>query len=302
MLFVSVFLSLISLHMVTTSERGTGGERIVGTVILAVSRPIQQVSSSTGSAIAGVWNGYIYLIGLRDENAGLKNKVDELTAENNALKETLIHAKRAEELGIYSRGLQEQTTATVTADIVAFSGLNLGGGWARTFLVNKGIKDGIDTDMAVVTPEGVIGRVVEVTRSTSRVLLLTDPRSNIDVTIQRTRVKGVVEGDNTGALRLNYVKMLDDAAKDDVVITAGLAGIYPKGLIVGKVAEVRESEDKFFKNIIVNPAADITKIESVLIITSRQSLPLNTEEKEKKAKNKGQKPKPAPQPPLGKKT
>jgi rod shape-determining protein MreC len=136
-------------------------------------------------------------------------------------------------------------------------------------LVNKGEKDGVTKDMAVATSEGVVGRVIEVSPDTAKVLLITDANSSLDVIIQRSRAHGIMEGKIDEVCILKYVQKNEDVQVGDIVITSGLGGIFPKGLVVGKVSQVDRKRPGIFQHIEVSPAVDLSRIEEVLILEER---------------------------------
>lgn len=267
-ILASIILALFSLHLSSLTRKGTGGEAIVRSVLSTVASPFKRALTSVATKTREVWGGYIYLVGLKEENEGLEKTVHALAGENNRLKEELSLNARMKEL-LHFR--EESPRPTLAAGIIGMSGLGAGGGWARTITLDAGSSDGVAPDMPVVSPGGVVGRTVDVTRHTSTVLLSVDPRSNIDVIIQRTRIKGVVEGSGSN-LALKYVRQFDDVEAGDKVVTSGLSGIFPKGLYVGEITKVERVEDSIFKQIEVTPASDIRKLEEVIIIRETQSL------------------------------
>ena len=141
--------------------------------------------------------------------------------------------------------------------------------WTRTVMIDKGSSGGIEKDHGAIASGGVVGRIIEVNAGSSRVLLTTDLRSNIDVIIERSRVKGVVEGNGTDGLVMKYVRQVDEVQVGDQVITSGLSGVFPKGLVVGEVTRVEKSGDNFFKHVEVRPAVDLGKLEEVLVLRER---------------------------------
>jgi rod shape-determining protein MreC len=141
--------------------------------------------------------------------------------------------------------------------------------WTRTIVLDKGSSNGIEKDHAVIASGGVVGRIIEVNGGSSRVILTTDLRSNIDVIIERSRVKGVVEGNGTDGLVMKYVRQVDEVKVGDQVVTSGLSGVFPKGLLVGEVTKVEKSTDNFFKHVEVRPAVDLGRLEEVLILMER---------------------------------
>jgi rod shape-determining protein MreC len=122
--------------------------------------------------------------------------------------------------------------------------------------------------MAVVTPLGVVGQVVSATARTSKVLLLTDPNSGIDVLVQRTRSRGIVSGSLDNGAVLKYVKRSEDIQEGDRLITSGMDGVFPKGLMVGTVIKVRKQHLGLFQYIEILPAVQSSRIEEVLVVAA----------------------------------
>src|SRR3972149_1313210 len=188
-----------------------------------------------------------------------------LLEENNRLKEEVGLNERMRDLLKFK---EESPYPVAAAKILS---LGTGENWTRTLTLDRGAISGIMVDMPVVSTQGVIGRVVETLKHTSTVLLLTDPRSDIDVIIQRTRIHGIVEG-GSDKLILKYIRQSDDVETGDMVVTSGLSGIFPKGLQVGIVTRVEKGEDNIFRYIEVNPSTDLRRLEEVLVITQGSPL------------------------------
>jgi len=259
-ILASVLLSLLSLHLALTDKKQTERGAVVRGVLAVVVSPLQNVILGVSNAVGDVWGDYIYLVGVKEENEALKLRVASLEEEKNELTEELALTERLAELLEYKKSVGFDTVA---ASIQAFNIER----WTRTIVINKGSDDGLSKDMSVITPEGVVGRIIEITSGTSRVLLATDLRSDIDVILQRTRIKGIAEGDGADGMILNYIRELDDVRVGDRLVTSGFAGIYPKGLVVGTVVRVRKGKDNFFKDIKVAPSVDTRRIEDVLVVT-----------------------------------
>lgn len=282
-IFAAVVLCLFSLHLASSSRKGTGGDIIVRTTLTVLTRPIQGALLGVHGAIAGTWKDYVYLVGLKENNHRLQSDINDLLEKNNLLKEELLLNARLKELLEFK---EQGATQTVAAEILGFSNFGLGGGWTRTMIINKGTKDSILVDMPVVTPTGVVGRIIESNRFTSTVLLITDPRSKVDAITQRSRVKGITGGNGAEDLELKYIRELDDVKEGDRIVTAGLGRIFPKGLLIGTVSMTRKGQDNFFKDIHVRPAASFETLEEVLIITDNAN-PLskyNTQGKDSQSK------------------
>lgn len=256
---VSLFLALFSLHLALTDRKSVERGSVVRAVLSVITTPLQNSIIGAYDAVAGTWGNYIYLVGLKAENDDLREEVLRLAEENNRLKEEVHLNDRLKEI----LGYRDNTGFnTMAAAIQAFNIER----WTRTIVLNKGSSDGIGRDMAVICPEGVVGRVIDTTGHTSRVLLTTDLRSDIDVILQRTRIKGVVEGNGTDGLTLKYIRELDNVELGDLVVTSGFSGIFPKGLVLGTVTDIEKGRDNFFKNIKLKPSVDVQTLEDVLVV------------------------------------
>ena len=150
----------------------------------------------------------------------------------------------------------------ITATIIA----NSAASWFQSCLIDKGSADGVRKGMAVVTPLGVVGQVVAVTPRAAKVLLLTDPNSGIDVLVQRTRSRGIVSGSLENGIVLKYMKRSEDVQEGDRLITSGMDGVFPKGLMVGTVIKVLKQHLGLFQFVEVLPAVQTPRIENVLVV------------------------------------
>ncbi|MBI3399132.1 MAG: rod shape-determining protein MreC [Deltaproteobacteria bacterium] len=263
-IITSAALCLFSLHIASTNVKGIGGTIITGRLIAAVTSPVQYGITYTVETIKTAWTSYIYLINVSRENDVLKNDIAKLKEENNQLKEAAILNNRLQELLAFKESM---APIAVAANVIGIENT----GWLRIAMIDKGFSDGIKRDMAVVTPLGIVGRIIDVQPTSSKVLLVTDPRCNIDVIVQRNRIKGITEGTGTNRLALKYVNHEDDIQVGDILISSGLGGIFPKGMVVGEVFRVEKGDDNFFMDIELKPGADLHKLEEVLIITESLS-------------------------------
>jgi rod shape-determining protein MreC len=139
-------------------------------------------------------------------------------------------------------------------------------GWFESVIIDKGKSSGLKVNMPVVNAGGVVGQLVSVSRNYSKVLLAVDQNSAVDCLIQRSREKGIVKGLSPSTCKLDYVLKTGDVAAGDLAVTSGIGGVYPKGLPVGEVLEVRDIPWELFKYIKVKPAVDFSKLEEVLVI------------------------------------
>jgi rod shape-determining protein MreC len=139
-------------------------------------------------------------------------------------------------------------------------------GWFKSVIIDKGRGAGLELNMPVVNASGVVGRIVSVSPNYAKVLLIIDQNSAVDCLVQRSRDRGMVKGLSAEICKLDFVVKSSDVATEDVVVTSGLGGIFPKGLPVGKVLNVKEASGELFKDIEVRPVVDFSKLEEVLVI------------------------------------
>lgn len=138
--------------------------------------------------------------------------------------------------------------------------------WSRSVVIDRGAMDGVKIDRPIITADGLVGKVIEVGRSTSKVLLILDSNSRISCLIQRTREEGLLEGRRDGLCKIKYISADGDVALDDIVITSGTGGIYPKGLPIGRIIEIGAERGGLYKYALVKPAVPFSRLEEVLCV------------------------------------
>jgi rod shape-determining protein MreC len=257
-LFVAVTLGHVVLVSAQVSSQS--GVPLLETATLGVVSELQRASAAVAGGLRGVWNGYVNLGGVQAENARLRRTLAET--------EMRLQAERAQ--ADRSRGLAQllelrdrTSLATIAAEIIA-------AGTApefRTLTVDKGTDHGLRRDMAVIAPGGVVGRVVVAGARAAKVQLLIDRNAAAGALVERSRAQGLVVGLGDGRLRLDYTSELSDVAVGDTIVTSGIDGIFPKGFVIGRVAAV-EKGSGMDRDIIVEPAVDIARLEEVLVVAS----------------------------------
>jgi rod shape-determining protein MreC len=229
-------------------------------ILLTSISPLLRVATKSFDITATVWNEYVDLRRVRRDNQLLKEEVRQLRTEVGELRETALeHARMGHLLQLGNR----VGTEAVVARVIGKDTTN----WFRTILIDTGANQGIQRHMAVVTREGLVGRVVDVTALASRVQLITDPESAVGVVIQRSRTIGVAAGSQGGAIQIKYLPLMADVAVDDRIITSGMGGIFPKGIPVGKVVRSsRPTNGTLFQLIEAQPYADFSRLEEVMVL------------------------------------
>jgi rod shape-determining protein MreC len=227
--------------------------------LVEVTAPIQAVVRDGVARVEKVWLDYLYLVNLREENRRLRERMETLEREKQRHEEMIAASTRLAELLNLKETLDDPVTG---AQVIGVDPT----GWFRSVIVNKGKLDGVRVDMPVVSARGVVGRIVSVSPHYAKVLLIIDQNSAVDILVQRSRDRGMVKGMFTEVCRVDYLVSTSDVAVGDVVITSGLGGVFPKGLLVGQVTSVDETPGELFKEVLVKPAVDFSRLEEVLIL------------------------------------
>lgn len=260
-LLTSFFCVLLSLYILSAAARGHLRGDPVGPLLLALMRPLQIGAQLTALKAREMQQGYWNLLRVASENERLKARITELEAERSRLQEVEATNRRLRELLEFRSQLPPRA---MTAAVIG----NSASTWSRSFVLDKGSEDGVVRGMAVVSPLGVVGQVVAVGSRSSKVLLIADPHSGVDVIDQRSRARGIVSGSFDGAPTMKYAKRSEDIREGDRLITSGLDGIFPKGLLVGTVTKARKKTFGLFQYVEVGLAVDPYRIEEVLVVSA----------------------------------
>ena len=230
----------------------------------SIVSPPERALHSSGSGISSLWNNYFDLRHVRQQNADLQKTVDRLRLEQAAL---LEDAKEGQRLQALLKFQQKYIYKTTPAAVIGTSGTDQ----SRVFTINKGKSDGIDRDMAVITPDGIVGKVRDVFGHTAQVLAINDQSSGAGVIMESTRIRGILRGNAAG--RPEIVDVISDQRikPGEKVLTAGGDEIFPRGLPVGTVEKVvNDPERDGFVDVILQPAAHLNQLDEVLIITAME--------------------------------
>ena len=260
--FSSCFCLLLSLYILTATARGQIKNEPVGALLMWILRPLQIAGQGTANWIKGFRDHYDTLAGFRSENERLRKRLQNLEIERQRLLEAEATNQQLQKLLDFRSELPK---GAITATIIANSSTS----WFQSCVLNKGSADGVRKGMAVVTPLGIVGKVVAVTGRTAKILLLTDPNSGIDVLVQRTRSRGIVSGSLESGTVLKYMKRSEDVQEGDRLVTSGLDNVFPKGLLVGTVIKVRKQNRGLFQSVEVWPAVQAARVEHVLVVSAQ---------------------------------
>lgn len=260
---------------------------VVAAVVLIVTSqsgllsPVEDITSAPLTFITGVFNRIsLFFTGsiddladietLRRRNADLEEALAQFQSELVELREIASDYRRLAELLDYTSTTQNQDF--VTANVIAGADPN---SLLRTIVIDRGARDGIAISMPVVTRQGLVGRVIDVTANASRVLLLTDPSSAVSGRLQTTRAEGSVIGELSGDLRMTFIPLDASVQQGDLVITSGLGGNLPPDIVIGQVTSVKQFEFELYQEAVVRSLNNFDTLEIVLIITSFQPVDLS---------------------------
>ena len=247
------------LLLLTLQMRGYGS--VARDAFAVVTAPIQTGLAQASRATFGLWSTYLDWKNVRADNRRLREEVQELRVQGLRVNETDDENRRLRRL----LALQEHLPlTTLSGEVIAREW----GGWIRSLTVNRGRGDNVPRLTAVISPSGLIGRVVDVRPGVSIVQVLTDPTSTVGAHVLRTRTPGIVEGDPRGTLRFKF--MARDGASiqnGDVLVTAGQGGLFPRGIPIGTVRTIDNRGAALFHYAEITPAVDFARIDEVLLVT-----------------------------------
>jgi rod shape-determining protein MreC len=250
---------LLVLFSSSPNPEGGPASRFVYTVL----RPFQEAASSVHNRAKNIWESYINLTGLKEENRALKKQIRELLQEKAELSNDEGENRRLRKL-LNLKAKHE--FPTLAAQVIGEDA----SGWYRTIFVNRGTDAGVRPDMAVTVAEGLVGRVVNSSRNVSRIQILTDPNFSADCRVRRTRDRGVTTGSLDRTCLFRYVGLKSQMRPGDEVVTSGLDGVFPRGLLVGKIESVHQGDQGLFLEARLRPSVDFSEVEEVLIIVGQQ--------------------------------
>ena len=250
----------ILLHVVLISAQvnTASGLPVLQVVTFGSFSEVQRGTTALVDGVRGMWSGYVALQEVQAENAGLKQ---ELQTMQIMLQQERAEAQRTDNLRQLLELRDRANLDTAAAEVIA----GAASPDFRTVTIDKGSSEGLGTDMAVISPAGVVGRVILPSRRASKVQLLIDRNAAAGALIERTRVQGVVIGVGDGTLRMQYVPGTADVKTGDLVVTSGIDGIYPKGFVIGTVDHTDRGAGAYHE-IVVRPAVDFARLEEVLIV------------------------------------
>ncbi len=258
-----LFLQVLGLAVqVKTGANEASDTRLIRIWAVGAITPFERALVWVQNSTGNIWHNYFYLRGVRAENRQLKEQIEQMRLEQVRLSEDAAQAHRLQTLLAFK---EQFVSKTVAAQVIGSSGSDL----SRILYIDKGENAGIRRDMAVITADGIVGKVLLVSPSWAQVLLISDQSSGVGAILEKSRLQGVIRGTANGEIILERVMSDEQVQPGEAVLTSGGDQIFPKGLPVGTVTKVGNGRDLFL-NINIKPAANLSKLEEVLVLTEKQ--------------------------------
>jgi rod shape-determining protein MreC len=232
--------------------------------VVAVVTPFERFFHGIGHNVRYGWSDYVDLRNTRQQNQDLKNEIARLRLEQAQLAEDAMQGHRLQEL---LRFQQHYVASTVAAQVIGTSGTDQ----SRVLYIDKGSKDGLKVDQAVITPDGIVGKLRDVSSNTAQVLVINDQSSGAGVLLATTRIRAILHGSQGGRIVISNLTPDERIKPGEQVLTSGGDQVYPRGLAVGTIESIApDLEHQPYTTIVVKPATNLFQLEEVLVITATQ--------------------------------
>ncbi len=233
-------------------------------LVTEVISPVQEGLSNSKKSLSAFWENYLLIVNTSKENHVLKKQISRLESDLTTMEEVRKENLRLKRLLSYSDEMSQQR---VMAQVVGWDSANE----FKVIRLNKGKKNGIKVMAPVITDHGLVGYVYRVTDNFSDVLTILDQNNRVDVMVERTRTHGIVEGVFNFKCTLKYIMRNEPVEVGDKLITAGVGGIYPKGIKVGMITDITKENFGMTLNVEVIPSVDFDKLEEVLVLIPNET-------------------------------
>jgi rod shape-determining protein MreC len=257
-----LFLQVLGLAVQVKRSADAEHTRLIRIWVVDAITPLERVIVRAQNSTNNLWHNYFYLRGVRAENRQLKEQIEQMRLEQVRLNDDAAQAHRLQSLLAFK---EQVVMKTVPAQVIGSSGSDL----SRSIYIDKGSNQGIAPDMPVITAAGIVGKVLRTYPSTSLVLMINDQSSGVGVLLEKSRLQGVLRGTPDGELILERVMSDEQVTPGETVLSSGGDQIFPKGFPVGTVMKVSPGKELFL-NIKVHAAADLSRLEEVLVMTEKQ--------------------------------
>lgn len=263
LLFIVVLSILFALMSRSSQTRYVGETRTMfERTVMTIFSPVPRFVNWIGNSVQDMHHGYLDMRRAVNENVDLRRRVAALTTENLKLRQSEGDLRRMRSLLSYAEQFNMETSMAQTIMLDT-------AGRFKSIIIDQGSSDGVQVNDVIANANGLIGRVVLTTRELSKVQLVTDSNCSVGALVERTRRQGVVRGNGGSAVQMFDIPSLSDVQPGDRILTAGIDGVYPRGIPIGLVVRA-EPGKSLFKTVLVRPAVDFGTIEEVIVIHTRK--------------------------------
>jgi len=256
---VASLLILMALVMISYNIKLFSHTGFLRKLVLEAATPLVSLKNKSLKVLQENWNHYIFLMGLEEENKHLRKENALLSNQRVQYQENYLEAVRLQRM----LDLKEQLDVTaVAAEVIDRDQASV----IKTLLIKKGTSQGLRVGLPVLADRGIAGRITECSWHVSRVMLITDENSNVDALIQGNRAHGILQGAGSEGCHLKYITKTEEVKVGDTIISSGIGGIFPKGIVLGIVRSVDKMDGGLFQKIGVSPSVNFDKLEEVLVL------------------------------------
>jgi rod shape-determining protein MreC len=254
-----VLILLLVFSVLSLSLKSSPALKKAQGLVVSITAPGLEGLEYVGRRAKQFWLGYFYLVGVRRQNAEMQRQLEEYQQREVHFQEAQQALTRLEALLDLKR---QVALPVIGARVIAYDPTL----WSRSAIINQGKAQGVKDGLPVLAPQGIVGRIVGVYPEYSKVMLIVDRKSGADAMVQRTRVRGMLKGKGGNRCSLEFVPKSADVQVGDLVLASGLVGLYPKGLVFGKVTAANKKNPGVFQDIEVTPSVDLSTLEEVLVV------------------------------------
>lgn len=253
-------VGVLSLYGISQKQFNLSEPTLFHRVVTEIIAPVQEGLSDSKKSLSSLWDNYLSIVNTSKENTILKKQISRLESDLTSMEEMRKENLRLKRLLSFT---DDQPYQKVMAQVIGWDSANE----FKVIRLNKGLKNGIKPMSPVVTDHGLVGYVYRATDNYSDVLTILDQNNRVDIVVERTRTHGIVEGVYNFKCSLKYITRNEPVEVGDKLITAGVGGIYPKGIKVGMITDISKENFGMTLSIEVVPSVDFDKLEEVLVLT-----------------------------------
>lgn len=255
----NLLVGVLAVYGISQKQFNLSQPSLFHQVVTEVVSPVQEGLASSKESLSSLWDNYLAIVNTSKENSILRKQISRLESDLTSMEEMRKENLRLKKLLSFS---EEQSHQKIMAQVVGWDSANE----FKVIRLNKGTRHGIKAMSPVVTDHGLVGYVYRATENYSDVLTILDQNNRVDIVVERTRTHGIVEGVFNFKCALKYIMRNEPVEVGDKLITAGVGGIYPKGIKVGMITDISKENFGMTLSIEVVPSVDFDKLEEVLVM------------------------------------